>query len=427
MVATLYADAPASDRWGSLMQDRRFLVLQGVCSPFFYRLASQLRAQGHQVFKILFNVGDWFYWGGKPAWVFRGSLPELEPFLAEKVRSFGITDLILFGDCRPVHRPAITVGTQQGLRIHVFEEGYFRPHWVTLERGGVNGYSRLPRDPNWYRDKAKTLPATGDGHPFRSSFFIRAAHDVTYHVASMSNPLFFPHYRTHAPVTAAIEYFGYLRRLPQIRLIHKKRDNAAVELLISSGTPYVVLPLQLDGDAQIKVHSPFSNMAEVMAHVLESFARHAPGNSKLIIKNHPLDPGLNHHQPTISALTKRFDLQGRIIYLETGNLVRMLQYAKGAVMVNSTVGTLALSLGCPTMALGNPIYSLPGLTFQGPLEQFWHNRHQPDNELFRCFRTAVIHATQVNGGFYSREGIDLLLNNCVPLLEADLSPLEALW
>jgi len=25
----------------------------------------------------------------------------------------------------------------------VFEEGYLRPHWVTYERGGANGHSRL--------------------------------------------------------------------------------------------------------------------------------------------------------------------------------------------------------------------------------------------------------------------------------------------
>ncbi len=30
-----------------------------------------------------------------------------------------------------------------GLTVHVFEEGYLRPHWVTYERGGSNGHSRL--------------------------------------------------------------------------------------------------------------------------------------------------------------------------------------------------------------------------------------------------------------------------------------------
>jgi len=27
--------------------------------------------------------------------------------------------------------------------VHVFEEGYMRPYWVTYERGGSNGHSRL--------------------------------------------------------------------------------------------------------------------------------------------------------------------------------------------------------------------------------------------------------------------------------------------
>ena len=27
--------------------------------------------------------------------------------------------------------------------MHVFEEGYLRPYWVTYERGGANGNSRL--------------------------------------------------------------------------------------------------------------------------------------------------------------------------------------------------------------------------------------------------------------------------------------------
>ena len=41
-------------------------------------------------------------------------------------------------------------------------------------------------------------------------------------------------------------------------------------------------------------------------------------------------------------------------------------------------------------------------------------------------RNTVIHATQVKGGLYSRQGIDLLVRTCCPLLEAELSPLEEL-
>ena len=114
------------------MQQRAFLFLQGVCSPFFYRLGKRLRALGLAVHKVHFNVGDVAYWGFNGARSFRGPLEGLPDFMADCHRRWGITDQVLFGDCRPVHRPAITAAQVRGIRNHIFEEGYFRPHWVTL-------------------------------------------------------------------------------------------------------------------------------------------------------------------------------------------------------------------------------------------------------------------------------------------------------
>jgi capsular polysaccharide export protein len=34
-----------------------------------------------------------------------------------------ISDVILFGDCRPLHRAAIGVAQSRGLRVYVVEEG----------------------------------------------------------------------------------------------------------------------------------------------------------------------------------------------------------------------------------------------------------------------------------------------------------------
>ncbi|HAV07943.1 MAG TPA: capsule biosynthesis protein CapA, partial [Rhodobacteraceae bacterium] len=44
---------------------------------------------------------------------------------------------------RPIHATAIRVAKARGLKVHVFEEGYLRPYWVTYERNGANGHSRL--------------------------------------------------------------------------------------------------------------------------------------------------------------------------------------------------------------------------------------------------------------------------------------------
>lgn len=407
------------------MQKRSFLFLQSVCSPFFRYLADRLEEDGHRVSKIHFNGGDVAYWRGQQAFHYQDCLENLPEFIARKCDQLEITDQVLFGDRRPVHRPAVDSAERNGVRTHVFEEGYFRPYWITLERDGVNAHSLLPRDPDWFREVGKRLPEYGNGESFHSPFWLRAWHDVAYHLASCVNPIFFPKYRTHAPYSAPVEYMGYSRRFTMLRFV-KTMNERRIGQLIDGAVPFYLLPLQLSSDAQIRDHSSFENMAGVIRFVMESFAKRAPIGSRLVIKNHPLDIGIDDHAGEISRLERLFGIEGRVEYLESGDLDALLRRAKGVVTVNSTVGSHAVGFGCPTITLSNPIYNLPGLTFQGTLDEFWSNATRPDSELFRRFRNTVIHATQVNGGFYSMSGIRLAVENSCRLLVADQSPLEAL-
>lgn len=388
------------------------------------RLAERLKADGHNVHRVNFNCGDAVGWKLEAS-SFRGPLERLPDFLSDKYVKYGITDQLLFGDRRPVHRPAVDLAERYGIRTHVFEEGYFRPYWVTLEREGVNGHSLLPRDPDWFREVGKHLSDYGDGQPFKAPFWVRAAHDVSYHVANSLNPLFYSRYRTHAPINAAVEYAGYVRRFAKLRLC-SRGDAEVVRRLASAGEPFYLLPLQLNSDAQIRDHSRFDSMFEVVEYVMESFARHVSGDTRLVIKNHPLDMGLVNYPRHVKALEQRFGLSGRVDYLETGDLISLLKAARGVVTVNSTVGSLALQLKRPTLALSDPIYNLPGLTFQGTLDAFWQDGEKPDAELFRRFRNTVIHTTQVNGGFYHARPIEMAIENSLKFLEPEKSPLEEL-
>lgn len=409
------------------MQKRAFLFLQGVCSPFYQRLAQRLKSDGHLVVKVHFNAGDIAYWRRSlgPSHLFRGRLDELPAFIQSLWARYAITDQVLFGDRRPVHRAAIDHAEAAGIRTHVFEEGYFRPFWVTLERDGVNGHSLLPRDPNWFFETGKALPALPKPVRFKSSFKLRARHDVAYHAAGLANPLVAPRYRNHAPITAPVEYAGYIKRFTLLKQ-WKKRDARRVKALIEGHAPYYLLPLQLDSDAQIRDHSPYANMEEVMDHVLGSFARHAPPGSILCVKNHPLDMRLISHLHTLKRLERFYALEGRIVYLESGDLEALLKHAAGTVTVNSTVGIVALENGCPTYALSDPIYHLAGLTCEGPLDEFWQAPAKPDARLFDYFRNTVMHTVQVNGGFYCAPGIELAVTNAARILEACPSPLERL-
>lgn len=408
------------------MVKRSFLLLQGIGSPFIARLADRLMADGHMVGKVNFNSGDTAYWGNRHSWPFRGQLSQLAAFYEDKCRSAGITDIIMLGDRLPIHVPAIKVARHLGLRAHVFEEGYFRPYWVTLERSGVNAHSGLPRDPEWYRRTANRLSQPLQTVVFQSPFRVRVRHAVLYNVASMMNLSLFPGYQPHSRCGNPVNYAaGYVKRWA-LKPIHEKKDRTAIQRLIASRTPFYFFPLQLDSDAQIRDHSPFENMKDALTHVMGSFARHCPSNCHLVVKNHPICVRFKSYAREVRNLEQRFGIAGRVTYLETGQLEVLLRHALGTVTVNSTVGATALQHNCPVMTLSNPIYNIAGLTFQGSLDQFWQEASPPEPALHECFRKVVIHATQINGGFYCDTGISLAVRNSIASLTATKSPLETL-
>jgi capsular polysaccharide export protein len=112
---------------------RGFLFLQGMPSRFFERLGSALAGRGHAVYRVNFNGGDRVFWRLPNGVDFHGREHEWPDFLDGLVTDNGISDLILFGDCRPFHRAALRVAQRRRLLVHVVEEGYMRPDWITFE------------------------------------------------------------------------------------------------------------------------------------------------------------------------------------------------------------------------------------------------------------------------------------------------------
>lgn len=127
-----------------LHDDRTFLMLQGPHGPFFHQLGDQLRRAGARVLRMGFNRGDEAFWFGAPGFLRNdGPVETLGERLAPLIGREAVTDLVLYGDCRPIHAQAIATAQRLGVTVHIFEEGYLRPYWVTYERGGSNGNSRL--------------------------------------------------------------------------------------------------------------------------------------------------------------------------------------------------------------------------------------------------------------------------------------------
>jgi capsular polysaccharide export protein len=404
-------------------QGRKFLFLQGLATPFFGALGGYLREHGAETVRVNFCPGDEVYWRGT-AVTFRGTRAELLSFYEALFDQHKFADLALFGDTRAVHQPALEAARKRGVRVHVFEEGYLRPFWVTVERGGVNAHSPLPRDPSWYLEARKALPPSPEVVEERNNPTTRAVQDMIFHLSNTAAPLLYPRYRTHRPRHPAQEYAGWAWRLPQLPLRRRSEENALKKIL-AGPAPVFFFPLQLTGDSQITKHSPFRGVAEAMETVIKSFAQHARRDARLIIKNHPLDTGLDRHDKTANRLARQFDVEQRVCFFETGHLPTIAERAQGTVVVNSTVGLASLSHGCPVKTLANPIYNLPGMTFQGGLDEFWKHAAPPDRNLYRAFREVLLATTQVNGNFFTKRGIALAVQNCDRML-AEESPLEEL-
>jgi len=394
-----------------MRDNRSFLLLQGVASPFFGELEIALNNAGYHVLKVNFNGGDLlsgrFLSTAQHHLNYRGKLGDLATFYKNIFKQYAITDIMLFGDTRPIHQIAIEVAKQEQIAIHVYEEGYLRPHWVTLEKDGVNAYSHLPKDPDWYLEQARqqTTQAVKPA-PTGGGLAIRAWHDIRYHIAKTLLKPYFPHYKTHRPDNALKEYWGFVRRMPAVKFYFKRKADQQIRQLLDSQKPFYLLPLQLDADSQIRLHSNLKNVTDVIHQTIQSFAQYAPDDAQLVIKNHPLDPWFVDFSTEIKKAAQQHNIdEERLIYLEAGDLIRLLKHAKGTVLVNSTVGTTSLSHDCPVKVLGNALYDMPGLTFQGSLDDFWTKATPPDAKLFAAFQQVLIAKTQINGSFYNQKGI----------------------
>ncbi len=381
---------------------RRVLLLQGPVGPFFARLARRLQEAGvRHVQKVNFNGGDWLF-SPRGALNYRGGLADWPDALRRHVAEHAIDTVVLYGDCRPIHRAAHELAERLGIRVWVFEEGYVRPNYITFERSGVNMRSTLPRDPAFYRalpdEQVDFVPPE---RPVRHAFALSAVWAVLYYLAAAALRGVFSQYEHHRPLTLgeSVPWFRSMVRKPLYR--HGERALTARLSTDLSGR-FFLLPLQVATDAQVVVHSRFDSVAHCIETVASSFAASAAADDVLVIKHHPMDRGAHDYSRLIRRLAALHGMAGRLFYIHDQHLPTLLDHAKGVVVINSTVGMQALHHGTPVITLGQALYDLPELTFQGRLDTFWQQAPQspPDAELYRRFRGYLVRTTQLNGSFY---------------------------
>ncbi|MFT4241869.1 MAG: capsular biosynthesis protein [Acidovorax sp.] len=403
--------------WACL-RGKRVLLLQGPMGPFFRGLAQDLAAAGAIVHKVNFNGGDkLFYW--RNAASFKGTLQEWPYWLRARLREWGIEVIVLFGDCRPVHRCVDALAREQGCVVGVFEEGYLRPHHVTFELHGVNGHSGFARDLGKRMEQLRVPPPLV---PVLPTFWHATAWSVGYVLAAWLSQWFWNHDLHHRRLTI-LEGLPWLRSAVRKQWFRWRERGLQKRLTTELSGRYFLVPLQVFNDSQVDVHSQYEDVPQFIAEIIKSFAQTATARGKasetgdwLVFKHHPMDRGYVSYTDLIARLAKAHGVGPRVLYIHDQHLPTLLNHAKGVVVINSTVGLSALQHGTPTLACGSSIYDVPGLTFQGDLRHFWSQARTavPDKEALKRFTSSLIACTQLNGSFYrfqshwgNHSGVDL--------------------
>ena len=272
-----------------LIPQRKFVFLQGPHGPFFRQLGVKIAATGASVSRIGFNRGDAVFWmrnsGFKP---FDGTAEEWPAFLESYLTRESITDIVLYGDSRPMHKAARAIAKTHGITTHCFEEGYLRPYWATYERGGTNGHSAL-MDLNM-----DDIRRAVDAHPVEQpevpvqwgSAWHHAFYGFLYHLFLSFPTRRFRNYRPHREVSVLTELWYYIRKLVGMPL-HGLQRRIQTRRLLRSGAIYHLVLLQLSHDASLRNHSNFNSVEEFIEKVIAEFAEGAPSHHKLVFKAHP--------------------------------------------------------------------------------------------------------------------------------------------
>lgn len=411
-----------------MQHTKAYLFLQGPHGPFFRQLGRMLRKAGVPVWRVGFNAGDAAFWGRAPGYIpFQGDPSAWPGTLAAIIKARKITDIVLYGDTRPTHAEAVRQAKAVGLRVHVFEEGYLRPYWVTYERGGSNGHSRLMgfsvpdmRQRLAQSDIDMPTPPAHWGDMRQHVFY-----GALYHWFVMFRNARYPGFQPHRALPVHREALLYTKRLLLMPFMALQR-YWATRAIKSGGYPYHVALLQLEHDASFQAHSPFDDMEAFITLVIAGFAKGAPAHHHLVFKAHPLENERAPLRQMIAQAAQAHGVNARTHYLRGGKLAFILNEARAAVTVNSTAGQQALWRGIPLKAFGTAVFSKPEFVSDQALPAFFAQPQRPDAQAYREYRQFLLETSQVPGGFYSASGRRQLLRQLVDMMLHDDDPYDAL-
>ena len=368
------------------------LLLIGPLGYFFSRLSNYLIKNGVEVYKVQFPLVEFGHKKNRTI-KYSGSVEDFENFLRGIIESKGIKQIFMYGDYIKQHKIAINLAKIYKIEPWVFELGYIRPNYVTLEKYGVNNRSpmvnvnledfQLNNEGMFTEGSLNTGPRfwkywkipTFILHSFKDYDIIDGPHKLQPSVIDL---------------------------LFQVRGLGRKYKYKLTELITKyklKKISYFLIPLQVATDTQITNDSDYNSVEEFISEIIESFSKNGYGEDSIVFKHHPKDRGYNNYGKIIRNQSVKCGISSKVHYIHDSSLAKLITRSKGLVMINSTVGIQGMFHNRPVKALGRCFYNRYGLTDQKPLDEFWKNPEGPKRKLFIQFYNYVMRFSQINGNY----------------------------
>ena len=306
----------------------------------------------------------------------------------------------MYGNVLIPHKQALEICSelkQKGFFVntHIFELGYLRPNFVTLEDKGINYESSFLINSEFYKKQSayKEYPI-----PFKHGLRIRKIWKlVTFinHSFKNYNIVDFEHKLQPKPIYIWFQLKGFF-----LKLIYRVTEKKLKKDVLSK-YPFFLVILQVETDSQIVNGSRFANNSEFIYKVIKEFSNLKLTNTKLVFKHHPRDRGYNNFSKFIKKISKEFNIFEKVYYIHDIPLSKIFRsnLCQGTVLINSTVGYQSLFHSIPVKAMGIAPYNIEGLADQRNLSSFFSDPQKVNKLLFNKFYKYILENSQINGNF----------------------------
>ncbi|KZK88659.1 Capsule polysaccharide biosynthesis protein [Pseudovibrio sp. Ad46] len=384
---------------------RCILLLQGPLSKYYARTAHHLEKLGARTLKVHFCGSDVHDWEQTETIHFSEPAENWALFLEALIVAHGVTDILLHGDRRYYHKVAIGVAKRLDVTIIATELGYLRPDWMTVEYGGCSALSHFPQNKQDLMALETQQADDTSTVLYPGSYKQIVLQELGFTFYNAVHARKFPHYHNHRTESRVQVYGGWLKARLQAKR-RKQEADVIWDQLKQSDTPYYLFALQLNGDFQIRDHSPFASIYEAIEKVIASFARNAPKGTLLLLKSHPLEYRFKELSRAIVEASRKHGVEERTQLIHGQTIKALAEPSLGMLTINSSAGIEALEYGVPTCCILPTIYDMDGLTHQGDWETFWRSATPPEPDVFRKFIDALKTTIQVRGSLYNAAGLE---------------------